>query len=156
MTVSASDNDPPSEAIEPSTLEEEVFSRLPREAAELVAQLLLEAGDDASVALSHRISDRLGFALAAEAPGGPFGGLPFFAVPDRKRAPPNPSMYQPLAPAEVRDWFREGGRLSDLPGFEHRPEQEKLALAVADASARRWPTSSRPRSGRCAATCRSW
>ena len=43
-------------SVEQSTLEEEVLSRLPREAAELVAQLLLEAGDDASAALSRRIA----------------------------------------------------------------------------------------------------
>ena len=43
----------PDRTIERSSLEEEVFSRLPREAAELVAQLLLEAGDEASRARSE-------------------------------------------------------------------------------------------------------
>lgn len=121
-------------AIERSVLEEEVFARLPREAAELVAQLLLEAGDEASKALSRRLSDRLGFSLSAAPPGaGVFGGLPFFPVEERKRKPPNLAACRPLDPDEIGDWFREGGRLSDLPGFERRPEQEALAKAVADA-----------------------
>ncbi len=124
----------PDRTIERSSLEEEVFSRLPREAAELVAQLLLEAGDEASRALSRRITERLGFSLSSAPPGaGVFAGLPFFPAEERKRAAPNPAAYRPLEPDDVREWFREGGLLSDLPGFEHRPEQERLAMAVADA-----------------------
>ena len=124
----------PDRTIERSSLEEEVFSRLPREAAELVAQLLLEAGDEASRALSRRITERLGFSLSSAPPGaGVFAGLPFFPAGERKRAAPNPAAYRPLEPDDVREWFREGGLLSDLPGFEHRPEQERLAMAVADA-----------------------
>ena len=124
----------PDRTIERSSLEEEVFSRLPREAAELVAQLLLEAGDEGSRALSRRITERLGFSLSSAPPGaGVFEGLPFFSAPERKRAAPNPAAYRPLEPDGVREWFRPGGRLSDLPGFEHRPEQERLAMAVADA-----------------------
>lgn len=120
--------------LEKSDLEEEVFSRLPREAAELVAQILLEAGDEASRALSRRVTERLGFSLSSAPPGsGPFGGIPFFSVEDRKRKPPNLAACQPLDPDEVASWFREGGLLSDLPGFERRPEQEALATAVADA-----------------------
>ena len=121
-------------AVERGSIEEDLFSRLPREASELVARLLLEAGDEASRALSRRIADRLGFSLSSAPPGaGVFAGLPFFPLEDRKRAPPNPALYEPLPADEIRDWFREGGRLSDLAGFEHRPEQEKLALAVAEA-----------------------
>ena len=117
-----------------SDLEEEVFSRLPREAAELVAQILLEAGDEASRALSHRVTERLGFSLSSAPPGaGVFGGIPFFPAEDRKRKQPNLAACQPLDPAEVGAWFRDGGLLSDLTGFERRPEQEELAMAVADA-----------------------
>ena len=121
-------------AVERSTLEEDLFARLPREASELVSRLLLEAGDESSRALSRRISDRLGFSLSSAPPGsGVFAGLPFFPVEERRRDPPNPALYEPLPAGEIRDWFREGGRLSDLAGFEYRPEQEALALAVAEA-----------------------
>ncbi|MBQ9727639.1 MAG: ATP-dependent DNA helicase, partial [Kiritimatiellae bacterium] len=114
--------------------EEEIFARLPREAAELVAQLLVEAGDESSRALSRRVTERLGFSLSSAPPGaGVFGGLPFFPFEERKRKPPNLAACQPLDPDETGAWFRDGGPLSDLPGFEHRPEQERLAMAVADA-----------------------
>ena len=68
----------PDRTIERSSLEEEVFSRLPREAAELVAQLLLEAGDEGSRALSRRITERLGFSLSSAPPG---AGVFFMSMP---------------------------------------------------------------------------
>ena len=110
---------------------------LPRDALSVVSEILSGAEDPAAREASRRISARAGFVLSAESPDGArmlFSGLPQFRQEARRRDPPNPALYTSVSPQDVASWFEPGGRFSEaIEGYESRPEQTRMAVAVTEA-----------------------
>ncbi|MBR1608769.1 MAG: hypothetical protein IJ678_04045 [Kiritimatiellae bacterium] len=110
---------------------------LPRDALSVVSEILSGAEDPAAREASRRISARAGFVLSAESPDGArmlFSGLPQFRQEVRRRDPPNPALYTSVSPQDVASWFEPGGRFSEaIDGYESRPEQTRMAVAVTEA-----------------------
>ncbi len=110
---------------------------LPRDAAEVVCQLLSASNDESLRTLAKRISKSRTFVLTAE--GAESGDALVNALPMRhfaypKRELPNPMEYTQLDSSSVGDWFRPNGEFQRaIPDYEYRAEQNEMASAVADA-----------------------
>ncbi len=110
---------------------------LPRDAAEVICQLLSGSHDESLKQIAKRISKARTFILTAElAESGEalINALPsrHFAYP--KRELQNPMEYTQLDPMSVGAWFRPNGEFHRaISDYEYRVEQNEMASAVADA-----------------------
>ena len=117
---------------------EALVGSMPREALAVVADLLSAAGGASGRALARRLRDKAGFVLESVMPDGRrkglFASIPPFQRPSRKLSAPNLATCAQIAPEDVAAWFGPGGAFSKtLPGYESRPEQMRMAAAVAKA-----------------------
>lgn len=110
---------------------------LPRDACEVICQLLVASSDDSLKSLAQDISKSRTFILAdqvEESGDALINALParHYAYP--KRELPNPIEYAQLDPACVGQWFCPNGEFQRaMPDYEYRAEQFEMASAVAEA-----------------------
>lgn len=110
---------------------------LPREAVDLIRQLLAATDDESLVALARSVTQGSSFSLAAdvEEPDVAFlKALPSYPFFHQKRELPNPIEYAQLDPLSVGEWFKPDGEFHRaMPGYEYRAEQYEMSSAVAEA-----------------------
>ena len=111
---------------------------LPREALAVIADLISVSGRPEALALARKLREKAGFVLESVAPDGRrrglFSAIPPFPRASRKLSAPNLASCAQVAPEDVAAWFGPDGRFAAaIPGYEPRPEQMRMAEAVARA-----------------------